>query len=114
MARGAGGGIGIGSERSKAVSQLFGGEVDSVASAETFGQHMLGQGIDHLRELTRMERERIFNLGYYTWVEQQHISIPDFDARRKKSFWTDLRKLIPAWDEMIESFNGQTGLGLSK
>ena len=28
---------------------------------------------DHLLELTHVERERIFNLGYFTWVEQQGV-----------------------------------------
>ena len=37
---------------------------------------------------TRVDRERIFNLGYYTWVEQQGISLDDFEARRDPAFWT--------------------------
>jgi len=61
-------------------------------------------------ELTREDRERIFNLGYYTWVEQQGVSIEDFVARRSPSFWRDLRELIPAWDERIEAFNAATGV----
>ncbi|MCB1760737.1 MAG: pyridoxal-5'-phosphate-dependent protein subunit beta, partial [Gammaproteobacteria bacterium] len=44
---------------------------DAIAAAEVFGQHLLGAATDNLLELTLRERERIFNLGYYTWVEQQ-------------------------------------------
>jgi hypothetical protein len=52
-----------------------------------------------------VDRARIFNLGYYTWVEQQGVSVAEFTARRVQSFWRDLLKLLPAWDEMIAEFN---------
>ena len=61
-------------------------------------------------EPTTVERERIFNLGYFTWVEQQGVSIEDFRARREPSFWTAMREIIPAWDAMIEAFNARTGV----
>ena len=44
---------------------------DTVLAAETFGRHVLGAGEEHVLELTRQDQDRIFNLGYYTWVEQQ-------------------------------------------
>ncbi|HKZ75497.1 MAG TPA: pyridoxal-5'-phosphate-dependent protein subunit beta, partial [Actinomycetota bacterium] len=56
------------------------------------------------------DRERIFNLGYFTWVEQQGVSIEDFTVRRSQRFWRDLRDLLPLWDRMIEDFNARTGL----
>ena len=31
------------------------------------------------------DRNRIFNLGYFTWVEQQGVSLDDFEARRGRS-----------------------------
>ena len=53
------------------------------AAGEVFGEHLLGATTDHLRELTHEDRERIFNLGYFTWVEQQGVPIADFEARRE-------------------------------
>jgi cysteine synthase A len=97
-------------ERDKTLAGVFGGEFDQVAAGETFGRHMLGTGVDHLMDLTHRDRQRIFNLGYFTWVEQQGISIPDFTARRDQAFWRSLRDLIPAWDGMIDEFNGRTGV----
>ena len=47
---------------------------DAVAAGEAFGRWMLGGGTDHLLETTKQDRERIFNLGYFTWVEQQGLS----------------------------------------
>ncbi len=84
---------------------------DAVAAAETFGRHVLGAGEDHTLELSRTDRDRIFNLGYYTWVEQQGVSIEDFEARRDQSWWRDLRRSIPEWDAAIEEFNAKTGVG---
>jgi hypothetical protein len=97
-------------ERDKTLAEVFGGEFDQVAAGEIFGRHMLGTGVDHLMDLTHRDRQRIFNLGYFTWVEQQGISIPDFTARRDQAFWRNLRDLIPAWDRMIDEFNERTGV----
>jgi cysteine synthase len=83
---------------------------DAIHAAEVFGEHLAGTTVDYFRELSRPERERIFNLGYFTWVEQQGVSIEDFTARRAGSFWRGLRDLIPAWDERIEAFNRETGV----
>jgi len=75
-----------------------------------FGRWMLGTGPDDLLETTLADRNRIFNLGYYTWVEQQGVSLADFEARRDQRFWAGLRDLLPAWDAMITEFNERTGL----
>ena len=98
-----------GSEVDKLIQQRFSGTFDAISAAEAYGQHLLGGATDHMLELTHVERQRIFNLGYFTWVEQQGISVEDFEARREESFWQGLQELIPAWDQMIEEFNRQTG-----
>jgi cysteine synthase len=92
------------------LEKRFCGRFDQVAAGEAFGQHMLGASTEHTRELTYRERERIFNLGYFTWVEQQGVSLEDFVARKQQSFWRGLRELVPAWDALIEQFNADTGL----
>ena len=84
---------------------------DQVDAAEIFGAHLLRPDGDHLLEMTGRDRRRIFNLGYFTWVEQQGIALADFDKRRDQRFWTGLRDLLPVWDELIERFNRDTGLG---
>ena len=66
---------------------------------------MLGAATDHLLEMRRPERERVFNLGYYTWVEQQGTALADFDRRRDQAFWDSLLDLVPVWDGLIENFN---------
>ncbi len=92
-------------EMALAENRYFAGQFDEVSAAETFGSAVLGVGIDHLKELDRFGRESIFNLGYYTWVEQQGVALADFDRRRDQSFWDGLLELAPVWDEMIDRFN---------
>ena len=93
------------SEIENARATCFAGEFSEIEAAQAFGQHVLGAGIDHVRELTRFERERIFNLGYYTWVEQQGTSLAQFDGRRDPEFWEGLMDLAPVWDSMIDDLN---------
>jgi cysteine synthase A len=98
-----------GSERDKALARYFPDGFDEVSAGEVFGEHLLGEGTDHLRELTYEDRARIFNLGYFTWVEQQGVSVDEFRARKGPQFWSGIRDVIPVWDQMIEEFNGRTG-----
>src|SRR5262249_2641326 len=46
-------------------------------AAEIVGQHLLGAGTEHVLDATERERQRIFNLGYFTWVEQQGVALAD-------------------------------------
>ena len=97
-----------GTERDKAKKHFPKG-FDAVAAGETFGRFMLGTTTDDVLELDAESRERIFNLGYFTWVEQQGVALSDFDARKKQSFWRGLRSNLAAWDEMIVAFNREVG-----
>jgi cysteine synthase len=97
-------------ELAKAQAELFPKGMDGVGAAETFGRYMLATATDHMMELSLRDQERVFNLGYYTWVEQQGVEIPDFTVRRDQAFWRKLRDLVPAWDAMIQEFNAKTGL----
>jgi len=99
-----------GSERQRICARDFPDGLDEPAAAEVFGRWMLAADTDNLLETTSDDRARIFNLGYYTWVEQQGVSIDDFVARRHQSFWTGLRPKLDAWDEMIDEFNARTGV----
>jgi cysteine synthase len=97
-------------ERELALARYFPAGFDAVAAAEVFGEHLLGTATDNLRELTWEERQRIFNLGYFTWVEQQGVPIEEFEARRDPAFWTRLRDLLPGWDALIDELNARTGV----
>ncbi|HEX6843680.1 MAG TPA: pyridoxal-phosphate dependent enzyme [Actinomycetota bacterium] len=96
-------------ELEKVRSREFPGGFDAAAAAEVFGESLAGVDTDNVLDCTAADRERIFNLGYFTWVEQQGVPLEDFEARRSPSFWTSLHELIPVWDSLIEEFNGRTG-----
>ncbi|HET7850806.1 MAG TPA: pyridoxal-phosphate dependent enzyme [Pseudolabrys sp.] len=93
------------SERDSYIRRKYPDGFDEVNAGEIFGRHIEGIADDHVLELTHVERSRIFNLGYYTWVEQQGVSVKDFESRRTQEFWQELVDTIPAWDRMIGEFN---------
>ena len=82
---------------------------DEVNAGETVGRHLDAIADDHVLELSHVERTRIFNLGYYTWVEQQGVSLEDFDRRKHQPFWQGLVDTIPEWDRLIDEFNDEVG-----
>ena len=96
-------------EADKVLANVFPDGFDEVDAAEIFAEHLLGASTDNLSELSVRDRERIFNLGYFTWVEQQGVPIEAFTARRDPSFWRATREVLPEWDRMIEEFNARTG-----
>ena len=98
-----------GTEQDKALHDQFGGNFDALAAAEVYGRYLLGATTDNMRELIHPNREAIFNLGYYTWVEQQGVSIKDFDARRDPNYWEDMMEIVPVWDSLIDEFNAASG-----
>jgi cysteine synthase A len=98
-----------GTEREKVVARDFEGTFDDQAAAQVFGEHLLGTNTDDMLELTTKDRERIFNLGYFTWVEQQGVTLEEFAARKPQSFWHQMRDVIPVWDAAIDEFNAKTG-----
>lgn len=93
------------SERTKTLQQAFHGGFDGTDAAAAVAQYLDGAATDHFLELGEAERARIFNLGYYTWVEQQGVSLEDFERRRGQGFWQGIRRTIGAWDEAIGEFN---------
>jgi len=103
-----------GSERERIAARDFPGGFGMVDAAEAFGRWMLAAGPDDLLEATLADRNRIFNLGYYTWVEQQGVSLSDFESRRDQRFWVGLQDLLPVWDAMIEDFNERSGVAAAR
>ncbi len=98
------------SERDKTLARSYADGFDAVAAAGVYGEHVLGANTDNVLECSREDRDRIFNLGYYTWVEQQGVSIEEFEARRPQSYWRQMRDILPFWDRMIDEFNARAAV----
>jgi cysteine synthase len=95
------------SEREKTLARRFRNDFTTVDAAEVYGEHLGAVGTDAMIDCTERDRNRIFNLGYYTWVEQQGTPLEVFEARRSQDFWRGIRTYMPVWDEMIREFNAR-------
>jgi len=96
------------SEFDHITDKMFGGRFDSVNAGETFGRAILGASTADVMELGEVEKRRVFNLGYYTWVEQQNITVGEFRDRRDQEFWQTVRNQLPRWDALISDFNSRS------
>jgi cysteine synthase A len=99
------------SGRQPIIDRDFGGTFTAADAEQTFARHLSDPSVHTLLDLDEREKRRIFNLGYFTWVEQQNLSVADFEARREQSWWDGLVPTVEAWDGLINDFNDRTGLG---
>lgn len=98
------------SEIAKAQDKHFGaGGFGAEAAAATHDRHMVQADDRHVLTLGEVERNRIFNLGYFTWVEQRGVELDAFEERRDQGFWRGLREQVPVLDERIGEFNRASG-----
>jgi cysteine synthase len=83
----------------------------NVISAHTdFERYLLGQNIDHAKELNYYDRKAIHNLKYFTWVEQQGRTSEELSELWQPETWDNIFAQIPEWDNLIREFNKMTGL----
>jgi len=99
-----------GSERESMMAGRYATGFSGVDADAAVTTHLLGADAEHVEVLTELGRNRIFNLAYYTWVEQHGTEFADFEVRRSQDFWRHIQTFAPGWDVMIEEFNGRTGV----
>ena len=99
------------SEYRKTLAERFGGKFDEADAKATYAKYVGAADTSDMIECTHRDRSRVFNLGYYTWVEQQGTPFEVFEARRSQDFWKGLRRYIGVWDEMITDFNAAVASG---
>ena len=87
------------------------GEFTENDAAATFDHYLKGISSDYLLDMTTMDRKRVHNLKYYTWVEQQGKTYEEINAQwDDDNYWTDIQKQIPEIDALINEFNDKVGL----
>jgi hypothetical protein len=86
------------------------GAYDDRRAIVDWERHLLGTAVDHVKELTFVDRKAIHNLKYFTWVEQQGKAVGELNALWSPEFWADLQAQLPEWDRAIEAFNRDTGV----
>ena len=92
------------SELNKTIND-FKNNYDEIVCAELYGKHLSGLSTDNMLELSQIDKKRIFNLGYFTWVEQQGISLEDFEKRKNQDFWNSHYNYMLSLDNQIKEFN---------
>ena len=81
------------------------GAFDNAACSNIYKKYLKKIDSDNMLELSQNDKERIFNLGYYTWVEQQGVSLSNFEKRKDQQFWLDHYNHMISLDDRIEKFN---------
>lgn len=71
-----------------------------------YEKYLAGIDISHTLELSYLERKRIHNLKYYTWVEQQGKSCSELNSQWYDcSYWENHQKMPEKLDVLITEFN---------
>ncbi len=70
-----------------------------------------GATTDNMLELNYLDKKRIHNLKYYTWIEQQEKELEDLNQLwYDREIWEKIFAQPERWDELINEFNKMTGL----
>jgi cysteine synthase A len=87
------------------------GDYNELKAAADFARYMQGVTTDNMIELSYVERRRIHNLKYFTWVEQQGKSYEEIMAQwYDRDYWTGVQSQVAEIDSLIEEYNAQVGL----
>ena len=91
--------------------KLFGNYTNSDAIRD-YNSHILGIKTDNLLELSYIDKRRIHNLKYYTWIEQQGKSLDELNRQWYDSdnYWSEIHSLVSKIDELIKETNEKVGL----
>ena len=81
-------------------------------AAVDYNLHLAGLKTDSMMELNYVQRKRVHNLKYYTWVEQQGKDMHDLNDLwyDEEKTWKGIHRQAADLDELINSFNEETGV----
>ncbi|MBT3322794.1 MAG: pyridoxal-phosphate dependent enzyme [Anaerolineae bacterium] len=87
------------------------GEYTETDAAADYSRWLIGQTTDNLEELRYIDRRRVHNLKYFTWVEQQGKTHDEIQAQwYDKNYFTEIQEQADAIDALIDEFNKDVGL----
>jgi len=87
------------------------GKLTENDAAATYDHNLKGVSTDFYLDMTTMDRKRVHNLKYYTWVEQQGKTYEEINAQwDDDNYWTDIQKQVPEIDSLINEFNDRVGI----
>ena len=70
---------------------------------------LMNSGINNVLELKHYEKKRIYNLKYFTWIEQQGHELSELNDQwyGHAEYWQNIFALALQIDELIVEFNRQ-------
>jgi cysteine synthase A len=72
-------------------------------------ERMQAIDVDHLLELSYVDKRRVHNLKYFTWIEQLGKELSELRAQWDdyRAYWGDLHAQVGQMDAMIDDFNAE-------
>jgi hypothetical protein len=87
------------------------GEYNELDAAADFARYLNGVTTDNMLELSYVDRRRIHNLKYFTWVEQQGKTYEEIMAQwYDPHYWTSVQSQVEEIDSLITEYNAQVSL----
>jgi cysteine synthase len=87
------------------------GEYENLDAAADYARYLQGVTTDNMIELSYVDRKRIHNLKYFTWVEQQGKTYEEIMAQwYQDDYWTGVQSQVEEIDAAISEFNAEVGL----
>eukprot|EP01028_Stygiella_incarcerata_P004216 TRINITY_DN18_c0_g1_i1.p1 TRINITY_DN18_c0_g1~~TRINITY_DN18_c0_g1_i1.p1 ORF type:complete len:491 (-),score=135.70 TRINITY_DN18_c0_g1_i1:333-1805(-) len=91
------------------------GEYKFIDAAKDHDRCLMGLTIDSMIEMNYYDKKRMHHLKYFTWVEQQGMTVEELDAQwYDEKYWSSKWDQVEEWDEKIREFNRKTGLSRDK
>jgi len=87
------------------------GEYNELNAAADFARYLQGVSTDNMIELSYVDRRRVHNLKYFTWVEQQGKTYEEIMAQwYDPTYWTSVQSQVGEIDSLIDEYNERVGL----
>ena len=97
--------------RLKELEEEF-GAYEKIDAAVDYHRHLQSVTTDNMLELSYVDKKRVHNLKYYTWIEQQGRDMEELNAQwyDSEEYWDSIHNQVGQIDELIKEFNKKTGL----
>ncbi len=88
------------------------GEYSEMRAAIDFHRSLQSIKTDNMQELLYTDKQRLHNLKYFTWVEQQGKQVEELNQQwyDEENYWNNIHKQTSKIDELIIEFNNKVNL----
>ena len=94
-----------------AEQEKLNGKFTQTDAAVSYDSDLMGLDTQHTMELSYLDKKRMHNLKYFTWIEQQGKSVEEINAQwYDEDYWLSKIDRADYWDEKINEFNDRVGL----